>query len=57
MFQSLTARLQSVLKKLGGQGRVSEAVLKESLREVRVALLEADVHVSVVRALLDGVRS
>ncbi len=57
MFQNLTARLQSVLKKLGGQGRVSEAVLKESLREVRVALLEADVHVSVVRALLDGVRS
>jgi len=57
MFQSLSARLQSVLRKLGGQGRVSEAVLKESLREVRVALLEADVHVSVVRALLDGVRS
>ena len=57
MFQSLAARLQSVLQKLGGQGRVNEAVLKESLREVRVALLEADVHVSVVRALLDGVRS
>ena len=57
MFQSLAEKLQGVLKKLGGQGRVSESVLKESLREVRVALLEADVHVSVVRALLDAVRS
>jgi signal recognition particle subunit SRP54 len=56
LFQSLSGRLQGVLKKLGGQGRVSEAVLKESLREVRMALLEADVHVSVVRALIEAVR-
>jgi signal recognition particle subunit SRP54 len=52
MFESLSERLQQVLKKLGGQGRVSEAVLKQSLREVRLALLEADVHVGVVKALL-----
>jgi signal recognition particle subunit SRP54 len=57
VFQSLSERLQTVLKKLGGQTRISEPVLKESLREVRMALLEADVHVSVVRALLEGVRA
>jgi len=57
VFQSLAARLQDVLRKLGGQGRISESVLKDSLREVRLALLEADVHVSVVRELLDAVRA
>jgi signal recognition particle subunit SRP54 len=56
VFQNLSTRLQGVLKQLSGQGRVSEQVLKDSLREVRLALLEADVHVSVVRELLDGVR-
>jgi len=56
MFDSLSERLQHVLKKLSGQGRVSEAVLKQSLREVRLALLEADVHVGVAKALLDAVR-
>lgn len=56
MFENLSERLQRVLKNLRGQGRVSEVVLKESLREVRLALLEADVHVSVVRELLDAVR-
>jgi signal recognition particle subunit SRP54 len=57
VFQNLSTRLQGVLKQLSGQGRVSEQVLKDSLREVRLALLEADVHVSVVRELLDGVRA
>lgn len=57
MFQNLSTRLQKVLKQLSGQGRVNEEVLKDSLREVRLALLEADVHVSVVRELLDGVRA
>jgi len=56
MFESLSERLQGVLKTLGGQGRVSEQVLKESLREVRMALLEADVNVGVVKVLLDAVR-
>jgi signal recognition particle subunit SRP54 len=56
MFDSLTERLGRVLRKLGGQGRISESVLDESLREVRLALLEADVHVSVVKALLEAVR-
>lgn len=56
MFQNLSERLQQTFKNLSGQGRVGEEVLKKSLRDVRLALLEADVHVSVVRALLDSVR-
>jgi signal recognition particle subunit SRP54 len=56
VFDSLSERLQGALKKIRGQGRINEATLRESLREVRLALLEADVHVSVVKALLDAVR-
>ena len=56
MFESLSERLRHVLTRLSGQGRVTESALKESLREVRLALLEADVHVSVVKSLLDAVR-
>ena len=56
MFESLTERLQGVFKKLKGEARISESVLNASLREVRLALLEADVNVAVVKALLDGVR-
>jgi signal recognition particle subunit SRP54 len=56
VFHNLTARLQGVLARLAGQARVSEDVLNEALREVRLALLEADVHVSVVKALIERVR-
>jgi signal recognition particle subunit SRP54 len=56
VFDNLSDRLQGIFKKLSGQARISEVVLKETLREVRLALLEADVHVGVVKALLDGVR-
>jgi signal recognition particle subunit SRP54 len=56
MFENLTDRLQGVFKKLSGQARINEDVLKESLREVRMALLEADVHVSVVKSLLEALR-
>jgi signal recognition particle subunit SRP54 len=56
MFDSLTQRLQGVFKKLSGQTRISEATLNESLREVRMALLEADVHVGVVKELTGAVR-
>jgi len=56
VFESLTERLQGVFKKLKGEARISESVLNASLREVRLALLEADVNVAVVKALLDGVR-
>jgi len=56
VFEGLSGRLQGIVRNLSGQGRVSEAVLKDTLREIRLALLEADVHVGVVKALIDGVR-
>jgi signal recognition particle subunit SRP54 len=56
MFDALGERLQGIFRSLRGETRVNEAVLGETLREIRLALLEADVHVSVVRALLDAVR-
>jgi len=49
MFQSLGDRLQSVFDSLRGRGRLSEADVKAALREVRVALLEADVALDVAR--------
>jgi len=56
VFDNLTERLQGVFKKLTGQGRISDAVLKDTLREVRMALLEADVHIGVVKELINAVR-
>jgi len=56
VFDNLTERLQGVFKKLSGQARISETVLKDSLREVRMALLEADVHIGVVKELIAAVR-
>ncbi|HXV74914.1 MAG TPA: signal recognition particle receptor subunit alpha, partial [Candidatus Polarisedimenticolaceae bacterium] len=56
MFDNLSERLQGIFKKLSGQARIGEAVLGETLREVRLALLEADVHVTVVKQLLAAVR-
>ena len=48
-FESLSDKLSSVFKKLRGKGRLSEADIKEAMREVRMALLEADVSYKVVR--------
>src|SRR5262245_2298979 len=56
MFDNLGERLQKILKTLRGQGRVSEEILAGTLREIRLALLEADVAVPVVRSFLDAVR-
>jgi signal recognition particle subunit SRP54 len=56
VLDDLSTRLQGIFKTLRGQGRVTEAVLNDTLREIRLALLEADVHVSVVRAMLQAVR-
>jgi signal recognition particle subunit SRP54 len=56
MFDSLSERLGSTLKALRGQGRLTEANIKDSLREVRMALLEADVALPVVREFIDHVR-
>src|SRR3989441_5425963 len=56
MLDSLSTRLQSIFDRLGGRGRLTEENIQEALREVRVALLEADVNFKVVRAFVDRVR-
>lgn len=56
MFDSLSDRLGSTLKKIRGQGRITEDNVKETLREVRMALLEADVALPVVKAFIDSVK-
>ncbi len=56
MFDSLSDRLGSTLQKLRGQGRLTESNIKDSLREVRMALLEADVALPVVKAFIDRVK-
>jgi signal recognition particle subunit SRP54 len=56
MFESLTERLSKTLKNLRGQGRLSEENIKDSLREVRMALLEADVALPVVKSFIDHVK-
>ncbi len=57
MFDTLTERLARTLKNLRGQGRLSEDNIKDALREVRVALLEADVALPVVRDFIERVRA
>jgi len=57
MFDALGERLQGIFRSLRGETRIDEAILGETLREIRLALLEADVHVSVVKALLEAVRA
>ncbi len=56
MFDNLTDRLTGTIKRLRGQGRLSEDNIKDALREVRMALLEADVALPVVREFIDKVR-
>jgi len=56
MFDNLTDRLGQTLKNLRGQGRLSEANIKDALREVRMALLEADVALPVVKEFIGNVQ-
>lgn len=56
MFDNLTDRLSRVVKNLRGQGRLTEANIQDALREVRVALLEADVALPVVRDFIAKVK-
>src|SRR5271154_1450098 len=56
MFDTLSDRLEGVFKKLRGQGRITERNIEEALREVRLALLEADVNIKVVRDFVDHVK-
>ena len=57
MFDTLTERLARTLKNLRGQGRITEENIKDTLREIRMALLEADVALPVVRTFVEQVRA
>ena len=56
MFENLSEKLQRAFKNLRGQGTVTEENIQEALREIRVALLEADVNLNVVKELIDHIR-
>lgn len=56
MFENLTERLGKTLKNLRGQGRLTENNIKDSLREVRIALLEADVALPVIKDVIEHIR-
>src|SRR6266436_4719735 len=56
MFESLSARLQDVFKTLRGDTRLTPESIEAALREIRLALLEADVNFKVVKAFVDRVR-
>src|SRR2546428_9536554 len=57
MLDSLSARLTAIFDRLGGHGRLTAENIQEALREVRVALLEADVNFKVVRGFIDRVKA
>ena len=54
-FESLSDKLQNVFKKLRGKGRLTEADVKEAMKEVKMALLEADVNFKVVKQFVKSV--
>ena len=56
MFETLSERLQGVFRSLRGEGRLTEETVEAALREIRMALLEADVNFKVVKAFIDRVR-
>ena len=56
MFDSLTEKISSAFKKLKGQGVINEKTLNEALREIRIALLEADVALDVTKAFVENIR-
>ena len=56
MFDSLGDRLQGIVKRLKGKGRLTEADVDEVMSEIRTALLEADVNIGVVRDVVARIR-
>jgi len=56
MFESLTQRLSGTVERLRGRGRLTESNISEAVREVRIALLEADVALPVVQALVQRIK-
>ena len=57
MFENLSEKLQRAFKNLRGQGKLTEENIGEALREIRMALLEADVNVNVVKDLIEHIRA
>ncbi len=57
MFENLQQRLEDAIKRFRGQSKITEDNIEESLKEVRKALLEADVHVNVVRDFIEQVKT
>jgi signal recognition particle subunit SRP54 len=56
MFENLSEKLQRTFKNLRGQGKLTEENMNEALREIRLALLEADANFKVVKVLIDHIR-
>jgi signal recognition particle subunit SRP54 len=56
MFEALSEKLRKVLKDLRGQGRLTEAHIEAAMREIRIALLEADVNFKVVKTFIDRIK-
>ena len=56
MFEGISEKLNKTLKKIRGYGKLSEDNIQESLREVRLSLLEADVNFKVVRDFIESVK-
>src|SRR6201995_1345193 len=56
MFENLSEKLQRAFKNLRGQGTISEENMQEALRQIRIALLEADVNLNVVKELIEHIR-
>jgi signal recognition particle subunit SRP54 len=57
MFENLTEKLQRAFKNLRGQGTLNEENMDEALKEIRVAMLEADVNLNVVKELIEHIRA
>jgi signal recognition particle subunit SRP54 len=57
MFESLSSKLDAVFKKLKGHGKLTEQNIQDALKEVRIALLEADVHFKVVKDFVQSVQN
>jgi signal recognition particle subunit SRP54 len=57
MFDSLTERLEATFKKLKGHGKLSEKNIQDGLKEVRLSLLEADVHYKVVKEFISEIKA
>ena len=57
MFESLSGKLQNVFRNLRGLGKISDTNVADALRDVRLALLEADVHFKVAKDFIEKVRT